>query len=88
MNNREKGSGGVKVGIVTSWLVFVVGAILELGVLTVSENLNEVGVVLMIVGTLGFILSLLFWDSWGGFKGSRQQRIAIWKDSDSQSREG
>ena len=74
-------------GIVTSWLVFVVGEILELGVFSVSDNLNEVGVVLMIVGTLGFILSLLFWDSWGGFKSSRQQRVTVRKDPDSRSRE-
>jgi hypothetical protein len=30
-------------------------------------NLNTVGVVLMLVGAVGLVLSLIFWSSWGGF---------------------
>ena len=52
-------------GLLVSWLVFVVGAILQFGVTTVSDYVNEVGVVLMVIGALGFVLSLLFWESWG-----------------------
>ncbi|HVA05989.1 MAG TPA: hypothetical protein VNG12_04525 [Acidimicrobiales bacterium] len=75
-------------GLVTSWLVFVVGAILQFGVSTDLGYLNEVGVVLIILGALGFVLSLIFWESWGGFKSSRQQRIAVQKDSEARNGEG
>jgi hypothetical protein len=33
-------------------------------------DINAVGVILMIVGALGLVVSLVFWSSWGGF-GSR-----------------
>lgn len=29
--------------------------------------MNAIGVILMIVGILGLVISLLFWSSWGGF---------------------
>ena len=49
-------------GIGTSLLLFAVGAILKYAVTAdVSGiNLNTVGVILMIVGAIGFVLSL-FW---------------------------
>ena len=58
-------------GIGTSIVVFAVGAILKFAV-TVSSthfNVNTIGVILMIVGAVGFVLSLIFWGSWGGFGG-------------------
>jgi hypothetical protein len=30
-------------------------------------DLTAVGVILMIVGILGLLVSLVFWSSWGGF---------------------
>ncbi|HZU74302.1 MAG TPA: hypothetical protein VE990_16180 [Acidimicrobiales bacterium] len=30
-------------------------------------NLRTIGVILMIVGGIGFLLSCVFWSSWGGF---------------------
>ena len=30
-------------------------------------NIHTVGVILLIVGIIGFIVSLFFWSSWGGF---------------------
>ena len=30
-------------------------------------DLNTVGVILMIVGAVGGLISLVFWSSWGGF---------------------
>ena len=33
--------------------------------------LTILGVILMIVGALGLLLSLVFWSSWGGFGGAR-----------------
>jgi hypothetical protein len=57
-------------GISVSILLIAVGAILTWGVTAEAEGLdvNAVGVILMIVGLLGLVLSLLFWSSWGGFR--------------------
>ncbi len=56
-------------GISTSLILVAVGAILKWAVTaTVSGvDLQTVGVVLMIVGAVGLVLSLIFWSSWGGF---------------------
>ncbi len=50
-----------------SLLLIAVGAILVWGVTTDAEGLNvdAIGVVLMVIGLLGFVLSLIFWDRWG-----------------------
>ncbi len=57
-------------GISISILLIAVGAILTWGVTAEAEGLdvNAIGVILMIVGLLGLVLSLLFWSSWGGFR--------------------
>jgi hypothetical protein len=59
-------------GISVSLLAIAAGAILKWAVTatTAGINLNTVGVVLLIVGSIGLVLSLIFWSSWGGF-GSR-----------------
>ena len=51
-----------------SLLLIAIGAILIWGVTTDAEGLNidAIGVVLIVIGLLGFLLSLLFWDRWGG----------------------
>ncbi len=30
-------------------------------------NIHTIGVILLIVGIVGFVTSLFFWSSWGGF---------------------
>jgi hypothetical protein len=40
-------------------------------------NLHAVGVILMIVGALGLVLSLIFWSSWGGFGGVGARRRTV-----------
>ena len=57
-------------GISVSILLIAVGAILTWGVTTEAESLdiNAIGVILMVVGILGLVLSMLFWSSWGGFR--------------------
>ena len=54
-------------GIGVSLFLIAVGAILDfaVNVHTRGFNLNTMGVILMIVGGLGLLLSLLFWGSWG-----------------------
>lgn len=56
-------------GIGTSIFLFAIGAILRFAVTvhTTGLNLHAVGVILMIVGVVGALLSLAFWSSWGGF---------------------
>jgi hypothetical protein len=58
-------------GIGTSIFLIAVGAILDFAVKvnTPGFNLNTIGVILMIVGAIGVLLSLVFWSSWGGFGG-------------------
>jgi hypothetical protein len=55
-------------GFVISLLVIAVGAILSWGVKDTSSavNLDVIGVVLMCVGVVGFVLTLVFWESWWG----------------------
>ena len=56
-------------GISLSIFLIAVGAILTWAVnAEVSGiDLQVAGVILMIVGAVGFIASLVFWSSWGGF---------------------
>jgi hypothetical protein len=56
--------------------VFAVGAILRFAVSVSSTHFNvrTIGVILMIVGAIGFVVSLVFWSSWGGFGGYRRER--------------
>jgi Domain of unknown function (DUF6458) len=56
-------------GISTSIFLIAVGAILKFAVTWQADNidLQAVGVILMIIGGLGLVVSLIFWSSWGGF---------------------
>ena len=55
-------------GIGVSLILIAVGAILTWAVETSVSGLdiNAVGVILMIVGLVGFVLSLAFWSTWWG----------------------
>jgi hypothetical protein len=63
-------------GVGTSIVVFAIGAILKFAtnVHTSSFNIQTIGVILMIVGAVGFVISLFFWGSWGGFGGVSRRR--------------
>jgi hypothetical protein len=60
-------------GIGVSLFLIAAGAVLRFAVSTSTDgvNLQTVGVILMLVGGAGMLLSLLFWSTWGGF-GSRR----------------
>ena len=64
-------------GIGVSIFLIAVGAILTwaVNVTTQGIDINTVGVILMIVGLAGLLLSLVFWSSWGGFGGYRRETI-------------
>ena len=56
-------------GISLSILLVAVGAILTWAVSAEVSgvDITAVGVILMIVGGIGPVVSLIFWSSWGGF---------------------
>jgi hypothetical protein len=55
-------------GIGVSLLLIAAGAILTWAVnaTTSGIDINAVGVILMVVGLIGFLLSLAFWSTWWG----------------------
>lgn len=59
-------------GISISILFLAIGAILTWAVSAEVSGLDitAVGVILMIVGAIGLVVSLVFWSSWGGFGGA------------------
>jgi Domain of unknown function (DUF6458) len=60
-------------GISLSILLVAVGAVLTWAVSAEVSgiDLTAVGVILMVVGIVGLLVSLVFWSSWGGF-GARE----------------
>jgi hypothetical protein len=65
--------GGEQVSLGVSIFLLVVGAILTFAVKVTTSgfNLNMVGVILMVAGALGLVLSLLFWSSFSPYRRSR-----------------
>lgn len=63
-------------GVGTSLILFAVGAILRfaVSVTTTGVNYHIVGVIIMIVAAIGFMVSIAFWSSWGGFGGYQRRR--------------
>ena len=60
-------------GLGTSLFLMAVGAILywAVDVTTKGFDLNTIGLILMVIGALGAVLSMVFWSSWGGFHSRR-----------------
>jgi hypothetical protein len=54
-------------GIGVSLILIAVGAVLTWAVsaTTSGVNIHTVGVILMVVGAAGLLISLVFWSSWG-----------------------
>ena len=65
-------------GIGVSLFLIAVGAILTWAVEVESEgiNLNTVGVILLVVGVVGLLLTLLFWSSFAPFR-RRDERTVV-----------
>jgi hypothetical protein len=61
-------------GITVSLLLAAAGAILLWAVNTTSSgfDIHTAGVILLVVGIIGVVLSLAFWTSWGGFAVTRR----------------
>ena len=69
-------------GIGVSLILIAAGAILTWAVnATVSGiDINAIGVILMVVGLVGLVLSLVFWSSWGGPVGTTRRRTTYVED--------
>lgn len=59
-------------GVTLSLMLSAAGAVLiwAVSATTSGINIHTVGVILLIVGIIGFAISLFFWSSWGGFHGT------------------
>ena len=61
----ESASFSIAAGAILTWAVNA----------TVSGlDINTVGVILLVVGAIGLVLSLMFWSSWGGVGGATAAR--------------
>jgi hypothetical protein len=69
-------------GISVSLILIAVGAILTWAVNATASgiDLDVVGVILMVVGAAGLLLSMIFWSSWGGFGGYRRDVVVRDRD--------
>jgi hypothetical protein len=56
-------------GIVVSMLMIAAGAIMRFAVTAKGNgfNVGTTGMILMVMGVIGAVLSIGFWASWGGF---------------------
>ena len=66
-------------GIGVSLILIAAGAILTWAVnATVSGlDINTIGIILMIVGAVGLVLSMMFWSSWGGVGGAHRRTTVV-----------
>jgi hypothetical protein len=71
-------------GIGVSLFLIAVGAILAwaVDVTTSGLDINMVGIILMVVGGIGLLLSLLFWSSFSPYGRGRDQQTTVIRDRD------
>jgi hypothetical protein len=64
-------------GVGASIVLIAVGGILAWAVSADIDgvNLNMVGVILLVVGAIGLLLSLIFWSSWGASGPWRRETV-------------
>lgn len=68
-------------GIGASIFLLALGAILAFGINVDTDgtgifNIDTIGIILMVVGAVGLVLSMMFWSSWGGPR-RREERTVI-----------
>jgi hypothetical protein len=69
-------------GVSVSLLLIAVGAILTWAVNVEASgvSITTIGVILLVVGAAGVLLSLVFWSSWGGFGTASRRETVIHDD--------
>ena len=65
-------------GIGVSLVLIAVGAVLAFAVHVTGQgfNVHTIGIILLVVGAIGVLLSMIFWSSWGGF-GRRDETTIV-----------
>src|SRR3954470_4912086 len=78
----ERPRRSISMGVGVSLILIAAGAILTWAVnATVSGlDIHTVGVILLVVGAIGLVLSLMFWSSWGGVGGGARRRTRYVED--------
>jgi hypothetical protein len=66
-------------GIGTGIFLFAVGAIMRFAVSVQTQgfNVHTIGVILMVVGVVTTVLSMFFWQSWGGYRRNAGERTVV-----------
>ena len=56
-------------GTALSLLMMAAGAIMTWAVTATvgGINIHTIGIILIVIGAVGLVLSVMFWSSWGGF---------------------
>jgi hypothetical protein len=65
-------------GIGVSLILIAAGAIITFAINVSTDssfNLHTIGIILLVVGIIGAVMSMIFWSSWGGFGGSRETTV-------------
>ena len=65
-------------GIGVSLILIAAGAIITFAINVSTDssfNLHTIGIILLVVGIIGAVMSMIFWSSWGGFGGSRDTSV-------------
>jgi hypothetical protein len=66
-------------GLGASLFLIAGGAILVWGVdkEVAGLNVDAIGVILIVIGIIGAVLSMIFWSSWGGVPGGRRRTTYV-----------
>ena len=70
---------GKKMGIGVSLILVAVGAVLVVAVHVNGHgfNVHTIGIILLVIGAIGALMSMIFWSSWGGFRRARSETTVI-----------
>ena len=69
-------------GVGASLFLITLGLILWLAVTATVQgiDINLVGLILVIVGGIGLLMSIVFWSTWGGVGGTRRTTTVVRND--------
>jgi hypothetical protein len=65
-------------GVGVSLILIAAGAIITFAIHVSTSsafNLHTIGIILLVVGIIGAIMSMIFWSSWGGIGGGRDTTV-------------
>ncbi len=66
-------------GVGVSLVLIALGAVFTFAVSATMSgiNLSTLGIILMIVGSMGLVIALLFWESYAPFSGWRVRSVGV-----------